>query len=177
MTAESLTSRKLEFEDAVEAVEFYLEQGWTDGLPVVPPTVERVSRFLEHAGRSASEIVGAEPVKGRVVTVEKVAVNAAMAGCLPEHFPVVLAAVEAICEPSFNLHAISVSTASAAVLVVVNGPIAKELHINSGVGVFGPGHRANATIGRAVRLVMQNATGALPGVLAKGALGHGGQYT
>ena len=172
-----LASRRLEFDDASEAIEFYFDQGWTDGLPVVPPTVEKVRRFLGHAGRSPSEIVGTEPTKGRVITAEKVAINAVMAGCLPEYFPVVLAAVEAMSEPQFNCHAISVSTDGAAVLAVVNGPLAKELGLNSGVGVFGPGYRPNATIGRAIRLVVSNVTGAVPGVLSKSTLGHGGQYT
>ena len=177
MTISSLTSKRLDFEDADEAVEFYFDQGWTDGLPVVPPTIERVGRALEHAGRSPSEIIGTEPTKGRVITAEKVAINSVMAGCLPVHLPVVLAAVEALCEPSFNLHAITASTAGAAVLVVVNGPVALELGLNSGVSVFGPGNRANATIGRAVRLVIGNVTGAAPGVLDKATLGHPGKYT
>lgn len=177
MSTQPLTSNRLEFDDAIEAIEFYLSKGWTDGLPVVPPTVERVGQFLEYAGRSPSEIVCAEPTKGRVVTAEKVAINAVMAGCLPEYFPVVLAAVEAISEPEFNLHAISVSTQGAAVLTIVHGPISRELEINSGVNVFGPGHRANATIGRAIRLVICNATGAVPGALDKATLGHAGKYT
>ena len=177
MTTQPLTSNRLEFDDATEAIEFYFEQGWTDGLPVVPPTVEMVSRFLDYAGRPPSEIMGTEPTKGRVITVEKVAINAVMAGCMPEYFPVVLAAVEAICEPQFNLHAITVSTMGAAVLIVVNGPIARELGLNSGVSVFGPGHRANATIGRTIRLVISNVTGAVSGVLDKATLGHPGKYT
>ncbi|MCY3637743.1 MAG: hypothetical protein OXG80_01460, partial [Chloroflexi bacterium] len=106
-----------------------------------------------------------------------VAINAVMAGCLPEYFPVVLAAVEALCEPPFNLHAITVSTMGAAVLAVVSGPVADDLAMNSSVSVFGPGHRANATIGRAIRLVIINVTGALPGVLDKATLGHPGTYT
>ena len=177
MNTQSLTSNRMEFDDAVDAMEHYFDRGWTDGLPIVPPTVEAVERFLESAGRSPSEILGTEPTKGRVITAEKVAINAVMAGCRPEHFPVVLAAVEAVCEPEFNLHAISVSTMGAAVLMVVGGPVAARLGINSGVGVFGPGHRANATIGRAVRLVMSNVTGAVSGVLDKATLGHAGKYT
>ena len=172
MTVRSLTSKRLEFASADEAIESYLERGWTDGLPVVPPTPVRVGDFLEYSGRPPSEIIGAEPTKGRVITAEKVAINAVMAGCLPEYGPVVLAAVEALCKPSFNLHAITVSTAGAAVLVAVNGPAASETGLNSGVSLFGPGHRANATIGRAVRLAIGNVTGAAPGVLDKATLGH-----
>ena len=93
MSSQSLTSERLEFDDATEALEFYFDKGWTDGLPVVPPTVDTVGRFLEFAGRSPSEILGTEPTKGRVITAEKVAINSVMAGCLPQHFPVVLAAI------------------------------------------------------------------------------------
>ena len=177
MSTQPLTSRRLEFDDPTEAIEFYFSMGWTDGLPVVPPTAERVRRFLEHAGRSPSQIVGEEPIRGRVITAEKVATNAVMAGCLPQYLPVVLAAVEAMCEPQFNLHAVTVSTMGAAVLAVVNGPISRTLGLNSGVSVFGPGHRANATIGRAIRLVISNVTGAVPGILDKATLGHAGKYT
>ena len=177
MSMQLLTSEQLEFEDASDVIEHYFREGWTDGLPVVPPTPEKVRQFLDYAGRSSSEILGTEPTKGRVITVEKVAINAVMAGCMPEYFPVVLAAIEALCEPQFNLHAITVSTMGAAVLAVVNGPIANDLAMNSSVSVFGPGHRANATIGRAIRLVIINVTGALPGVLDKATLGHPGKYT
>jgi hypothetical protein len=173
----TLTSERLKFDGDAEAAESYMERGWTDGLPVVPPTPDRVGRFLEQAGRSPSEIVGAEPTKGRVITVEKVAINAVMAGCRPEYFPVVLAALEAISEPRFNLHAVSVSTMGAAVMTVVNGPIARELRLNSGVSAFGPGNRANATIGRAIQLVRTNVTGAVSGELDKATLGHAGKYT
>ena len=177
MTSQSLSSDRIDFDDTLDVIEGFYERGWTDGLPIVPPTVERVSDFLDYVGRSPSEIVGAEPTKGRVITAEKVAINSVMAGCLPEYFPVVLAAVEAISEPQFNLHAITVSTMGAAVLMLVNGPITQELGLNSGVSVFGPGHRANATIGRAVRLVISNVTGAVSGNLDKATLGHPGKYT
>jgi len=177
VSSQPLTSDRLDFGDADEAVEYYHSRGWTDGLPIVPPTAERVGRFLERAGRDPSEIIGTEPTRGRVVTAEKLAINAVMAGCLPEHLPVVMAALEAMCEPAFNLHAVTVSTMGAAVLTVVNGPVVKELGLNSGVSVFGPGNRANATIGRAVRLAVTNVTGAVPGELDKAALGHAGKYT
>ena len=177
MSSPSLTSKRLEFDDAAEAIEHYFAAGWTDGLPVVPPTASRVMEFLDSAGRSPSEIVGVEPTKGRVITAEKVAVNAVMAGCLPEYLPVVLAAIEAMTEDRYGLHGPSVSTQGAAPLTVVSGPIARELGINSGVGVFGPGHRANATIGRAIRLIVSNVTGAVTGELDKATLGHGGKYS
>ena len=177
MAEPDLSSKLLEFEDQSQVVEEYFARGWTDGLPIVPPTPDQVRRFLASAGRSPSDILGTEPTKGRVITAEKVAVNAVMAGCLPEYFPVVAAAVEALCEPQFNPHAITASTMGAAVLVVVNGPIAKEIGVNSGVNVFGPGHRANATIGRAIRLVIINATGSTSGEIDKATLGHPGRYT
>ncbi len=177
MSMQPLTSDYIEFDSNSDVVEHYFRQGWTDGLPIVPPTPEKVQQFIDYAGRPPSEILGTEPTKGRVITVEKVAVNAVMAGCLPEYFPVVLAAIEAMCEPQFNLHAITVSTMGAAVLTVVNGPIANDLAMNSSVSVFGPGHRANATIGRAIRLVIINVTGAIPGVLDKATMGHPGKYT
>lgn len=177
MSTQPLTSRRLEFEDSVDVIEHYLQQGWTDGLPVVPPTPDRVRQFIDYVGRSPSDIIGTEPTKGRVITVEKVAINSVMAGCLPEYFPIVLAAVEGMCEPEFNLHAISASTMGAAVLMVVNGPITKQIGLNSGISVFGPGHRANATIGRAIRLVIINVTGSQSGIIDKATLGHPGKYT
>ena len=177
MSIQPLTSNILEFNDSTDAIERYFREGWTDGLPIVPPTPDKVRQFLDYAARPPSEILGTEPTKGRVITVEKVAINAVMAGCLPQYFPAVLAAVEAMCEPQFNLHAITVSTMGAAVLAVINGPAANDLALNSGVSVFGPGHRANATIGRAIRLVIINVTGAIPGVLDKATMGHPGKYT
>ena len=177
MTGQPLTSKRYEFDDTAEAIEFYFDMASSDGLPVVPPTPDAVGRFLEHAGLLPSEIVGEEPVRGRVITAEKVAINSVMAGCLPEYFPVVVAAIEAMSEPQFNFHAATVSTMGAAVLVGVNGPVAGTLGMKSGVSVFGPGNRANATIGRAVRLVVMNVTGAVPGDLDKATLGHAGKYS
>ena len=177
MTTQPLTSNRIDFDNANDVIEYYFQKGWTDGLPIVPPTPDRVQQFLDYVGRAPSEILGTEPTKGRVITVEKVAVNAVMAGCLPEYLPVVLAAIEAMCEPKFNLHAMTVSTMGSAVLAVINGPLARELEINSGVSVFGPGHRANATIGRAIRLTIINVTGSIPGQLDKATLGHAGKYT
>ena len=177
MAAYELTSKKVRLQETDDPVEYYFEQGWTDGLPVVPPTAEKIGAFLHAVDRSPSEILGTEPVRGRVVTLEKVAINAVMAGCLPEYFPVALAAMEAMLEPEHNLHAVTVSTMGAAPLLVVNGPVVKEIGLNSGVSVFGPGHRANATIGRAIRLTIMNVTGAVPGDLDQSSLGHAGKYT
>ena len=139
MASAGLSSKQIQFDDWNEVVEDYIARGWTDGLPIIPPTPNLVSEFLESAGRNGSDILGTEPTKGRVITAEKVAVNAVMAGCRPEYFKIVLAAVEAMCEPQFNLHAITASTQGAAVLAVVNGPIAREVRLNSGISAFGPG--------------------------------------
>ena len=177
MSADALTSERIEFDDWSAVADSFMERGWTDGLPIVPPTPDSVAASLAASGRRASDILGTEPTKGRVITAEKAAANAVMAGCKPEHFRVVAAAVEAMCEPKFNLHAVSASTQGSAVLAVVNGPIAAELGVNSGVSVFGPGHRANAAIGRALRLIIINATGSQSGEIDKATLGHPGKYT
>ena len=177
MSADALTSERIEYDDWSAVSDSFMERGWTDGLPIVPPTPDSVAASLAASGRRASDILGTEPTKGRVITAEKAAANAVMAGCKPEHFRVVAAAVEAMCEPEFNLHAVSASTQGSAVLAVVNGPIAAELGVNSGVSAFGPGHRANAAIGRALRLVIINATGSQSGEIDKATLGHPGKYT
>ena len=177
MTETRLSSELIDVGDAFEGIEAYFDRGWTDGLPVVPPTPKAVAAALEAASLAPDEILGVEPTKGAVVTAEKAAINAIMAGCRPEYMPVVAAAVTAITANEFNLHAITVSTMGAAVLLVVNGPIAKTLEINSGVSAFGPGHRANATIGRAIRLIVMNVLGTRSDDgLDKATLGHPGKY-
>ncbi len=177
MPGKALTSKRYQVSDIYEAMELYHKKGWTDGLPIVPPTEEMVQAFLEAGGREPSEVLGIEPVRGRVITAEKAAVNTVMAGCKPEYFPVVAAAIEAMCQEPFNFHAITVSTAGAAVMAVVNGPIAKELGMNSGISLFGPGNRPNATIGRAIRLIITNVTEAAPGELDKATFGHPGKFS
>ncbi len=172
-----LTSRRIELSDPAEAVEFFYQQGWTDGLPVVPPTPEKVSEFLEYAGKLPGDILGMIPARNRVITAEKVAINAVMAGCLPSYMPVIITAIEAMCQEEFNLHGISATTGGTAPLLIVNGPIAQQLNINSGVNCLGPGFRANATIGRAIRLILLNVAGSIPGILDKACLGHPGKYS
>ena len=162
MTGE-LASRVLELGDDEDAIEFCYAQGWTDGLPVVPPTAARVRAFLEAGGRPPDEVVVRYVDRSRVVTVEKVAVNAVMAGCRPEYFPVVLALVDAMGDPGFYLHAANASTGGMAIGFVVNGPIRTELGMNCQGNVLGPGNRPNSTIGRAVRLTQINAMGSVPG--------------
>ena len=152
-----LTSRVHEIDDLRSAIEFCYDQGWTDGLPVVPPTVERVQEFLRVVGRQPDEVVFEYLERSRVVTVEKVAINAVMAGCRPEYFPVVLALIEAIAAPEFGIHPLNASTGGAALGFVVNGPIRRRIGMNCQGNVLGPGNRANSTIGRAVRLTQINA--------------------
>ncbi len=157
--------------------EVWFDKGVTDGLPVVPPTRERVERMLAGTRRSRDELVGDMPPNYGRLTVEKAAINAVMAGCRPEFLPVLLAAAECACDPAFNLHGMSGSTHFAAPLIVVNGPVRARIGLNCGFGVFGPGHRANATIGRALRLLMINIGGARPGETSMSTFGHPGRYT
>ena len=167
----------VQWDSASAAIERCYETGWTDGLPVVPPTTDRVTQFLEYVGFPASHIVGQIPERRREITVGKVAANAVMAGCLPEYLPVVLAATEAMLDPVFNLVGPSSSMGGAAVLVIVNGPVVKQLNINARNNLFGPGNRANATIGRAIRLILMNACAAVPGLFDRSVIGHPGKYT
>jgi hypothetical protein len=157
--------------------EVWFDKGVTDGLPVVPPTRERVEHMLAATHRDRAELLAEIPPNYGRATVEKLAVNAVMAGCRPDYFPVVLAAVEAACDPAFALHGMSTSTHFSAPLIVVNGPIRTRLGINCSFGVFGPGYRANATIGRALRLAMINLGGAKPGETSMSTFGHPGRYT
>ncbi len=166
-----------EWDDVVEAIETCYELGWTDGLPVVPPTTERVQQFLDYCGRPPGEVLGTLPERRREVTVGKVAANAVMAGCLPEYLPVVLAATEAMLDPGFNLIGPSSSLGGAGILVIVNGPVIRELGINCRNNLFGPGNRANATIGRSIRLILMNACASIPGLFDRSMLGHPGKFS
>src|SRR5690606_27482973 len=150
-SAKDLTSDRYEAQSLDDAIELCYRRGWTAGLPVVPPTEDKVARFLDAAGRQPSDVLGVVPIRGRVITAEKVAINAVMAGCLPEYMPVLVAAVDAICDELYNPHGSSASTGGSACLMLVNGPIRHQLGLNSQSNVFGPGpaFRANATIGRA----------------------------
>ena len=163
--------------DPVAAMEYCYQQGWTDGLPVIPPTEERVAAFLARLDRGRETVLGMVPERRRQVTIEQVVANAVMAGCLPEYAPVVVAAVEAMLQPPFNLVGPSARLGGSAILVIVNGPVVEDLQINCRNNLFGPGNRANATIGRAVRLVLMNTCGAIPGLFDRSCLGHPGKYT
>jgi hypothetical protein len=164
-------------QDLSGAIELCFTNGWTDGLPVIPPTADRIEAMLEAGGLAPDKELAFIENRQVSVTAEKVAINAVMAGCRAEYMPVVAAAVEALGDPKYGYHGPATSTGGSAVFMVVNGPIARELDINCGDNLFGPGWRANATIGRAVRLVMRNVIGTLPGELDRSSLGHGGKYT
>lgn len=158
--------------------DFFMERGWGDGLPVLAPTKERVARMLDaNPGLNPAELVGIIPPRKGHATVQQIAINAVMAGCKPEYLPVVVTAVRCIAQPQWNLAAIQVTTHPAAPLVVIHGPIAAQIGANWGHGVFGPGNRPNATIGRAVRLVLHNIGGARPGAGDQSTQGAPSKYT
>jgi len=163
--------------EAADAIEQLHARGVTDGLPVVPPTRALVDAMIAASDRRADELIAnVAPANGRA-TIEKIAINAVMAGCRPEYMPVVVAAVKSLCAPAFAYHGPASSTGGSAMALVVNGPIATRLGINSGNNAFGQGHRPNATIGRAVRLIMMNAMNTRPGLLDRATLGNPGKYS
>ena len=168
-------ARRVELGDQEDDVEACFARGWTDGLPVVPPTPERVERMLSGTRRERGEALGLVAPDYGECTVEKVAVNAVMAGCRPEYMPVVLAAVEAALTEEFNWHGLAATTYFAGPVVIVNGPVTSALGMNSGMNVLGQGNRANATIGRALQLVLRNVGGARPGEVDRATLGNPGK--
>ena len=175
--AQEWNSAQLEIDETEDLIEVCYENGWTDGLPVVPPTPERVERMLSGTDRDPDELIAAVPPKWGRATVEKVAINAVMAGCKPAYLSLILTAVEAMTNEQFNLHGVQVTTSHVGPMLIVNGPVRKQLEINDGFNIFGQGWRANATIGRAVRLICTNIGGALPGELDRAAFGHAGKFT
>jgi len=150
-----------------QAYEHAYDQGWTDGLPIIPATPNAVQRFVAASGRLADEVIGIIPPRKGRATVEVIAVNAVMAGCRPEYMAVIIAALEGLSDRGFPLEFMQVTTNPMTPFLLINGPIRQKLDINSGTGCLGPGWRANATIGRAIRLILQNVGGALPGVYSK----------
>jgi len=163
--------------DHQDLVEYYFDQRWSDGLPVVPPTPHRVAAFVDVLGGDPHHFEARIPPRWGSLTTELLAVNMVMAGCKPEYAPVVRAAVLALTDSRFNLNGIQATTHVVSPLIVVNGPMAREIGMNSGGNLFGSGNRANATIGRAVRLIMLSVGGGIPGELDKSTLGHPGKYT
>lgn len=162
-------------QDAAALVEAYYEKGFSDGLPVLPPSAQAVEAMLAAGGLKAQDVVGEIPVRCCVIHAEKVAINAVMAGCRPEYMPVVVSAVKGLCHPDFGYHGVATSTGGASIAIIVNGPIARQLDINATDNAFGPGNRANMTIGRALRLIMMNVVNTRPGKLDRSTLGGPGK--
>jgi len=173
--SDGLAARRVEFGSLEDAQEAMHDRGWSDGLPLVAPSTERVSAMLAGTSRRADEVVANVAPDLADCTVEKAAVNAVMAGCRPEYFPVVLAALTAVCNDTFNMHGMLATTMPVGPVFIVNGPIAREIGMNSGINVFGQGNRANSTIGRAVQLIVRNVGGGRPGEVDRAALGQPGK--
>ena len=167
-----LRARKIEIAPSDDVIEFMFDQGMTDGLPVVPPTPERVLRMLSGTQRDPQEVIALMPPNMGPVTVEKLAINAVMAGCKPEYMPVVIAAVQAACTDEFNIHGVMATTMGASPVMIVNGPIRHRLGMNMGLGALGQGNRANLAIGRALRLAIRNLGGAKPGGTERSTMGN-----
>lgn len=172
-----LTSRHFDLEDALAVQEFYHSRGWTDGFPVVPPTPDAVRACLEWANLQPDALIGIEPVRARAVTAEKLAINAVMAGCLPMHFPVLVTAWTAMLQEEFLLHGATASTGGCAVLVILTGPVRKEIGALSEFNVLGSSDRATSVIGRAIRLALINLLDVAPGRIDRSTLGHPGKIS
>lgn len=172
-----IRARKIEIGIQDDEFEFMFDQGFSDGLPVIPPTAERVVRMLAGTNRDPQDVVAVMPPNMGEVTVEKIAINCVLAGCKPEYIPVVIAAVEAIATDDYNIHGVMATTMGASPVLVVNGPIRKKIGMNMGIGALGQGNRANATIGRAVRLVVRNVGGAIPGGTERSTFGNPMKFT
>ncbi|MFV0295907.1 MAG: hypothetical protein ACK5JT_07280 [Hyphomicrobiaceae bacterium] len=173
----SLASRTLEVADLMAAQELYHANGWTDGLPVVPPTSGAVEACLAYAGLAPETLIGVEPVRDQPMTAEKIAINAIMAGCLPEHFPVVIAAWKALLQEEFLLHGTTSSTGGCAVLVIINGPIVRKIGATGGFNALGNADRATSCIGRAIRLGLINILDVRPGAIDRSTFGHPGKFS
>ncbi|MDE0805210.1 MAG: thioredoxin family protein [Acidimicrobiales bacterium] len=174
-SASGLRSRRIDFAALEDEFEAMYDRGWSDGLPVIPPTEARVARMLEGTDRSPDDVVTVVPPDLVECTVEKVAVNAVMAGCLPEYLPVVLTALEAACTTEFNMHGLLATTFFSGPIIVVNGPVRQRIGMNDGVNALGQGNRANATIGRALQLVIRNVGGGKPGGVDRATMGSPGK--
>ena len=172
-----LKARRLDIAEGEDEVEACYDRGWSDGLPLVPPTEIRVVRMLQGTRRSPAEVVGEVPPDYVPCTIEKIAINAVMAGCKPEYLPVVIAAVEAALMDEFCMHGLLATTYFSGPMVLVNGPLSRAIGMNSRGNALGQGNRANATIGRALQLIIRNVGGGRPGGVDRAALGNPGKYT
>ncbi|MDD9890610.1 MAG: thioredoxin family protein [Gammaproteobacteria bacterium] len=172
-----LQARKVELAQSEDEIEACFDRGWSDGLPVVPPTVVRVIRMLKATNRAPDEVIGNIPPNNLPCTIEKVAINAVLAGCKPEYLPVVLASVEAALQDKFCMHGLLCTTYFSGPVMIVNGPVIKKIGMNSGVNALGQGNRANASIGRALQLLIRNVGGGVPGGIDRAVMGNPGKYT
>jgi hypothetical protein len=172
-----IAQRVLAPADPAELQAWFFERRSSDGFPVIAPTPEAVAKMIEGSGRRGQDLVGVVPPRGGVATVEQIAVNAVMAGCRAQHMPVLVTAVEAMLEPCFNLASLQATTHPVAPLLIVHGPIARELKMNAGAGTFGPSSLANAVIGRAIRLILWNIGGAFPGAVDRATQGAPSKYS
>ena len=164
--------------DPLDTIEECYRRGWTDGLPVVPPTPDRVSAMLDYVGLDRRRVLGEVPVRRRTLTAEQAAANAVMAGCLPEYFPIVLATMQALFDHDPNcIHELSAVTNSTGVLILINGPIRQNIGLNCTDNLLSPGNRANSTIGRALRLILINVFEQRPGILDRGCMGSPAKYS
>ena len=173
----ALLAKTYEVEDFAAAQELYHSNGWTDGLPVVPPTEAAVAACLEWAGMPPDQLIGIEPVRAQPISAEKLAINAVMAGCLPMHFPVVVTAWQAMMKEEFLLHGVTASTGGCAIFVILNGPIRREIGANPTFNALGNSDRATAVIGRALRLALINLMDVRPGDIDRSTLGHPGKFS
>ncbi len=176
-TSSTLHSRHVELASAEDEFESMFTRGWTDGLPVIPPTPERVLRMLTGTTRSPQDIVAIAPPNLVELTIEKIAINAVMAGALPEYLPWIITALEAVCNDEFNMHGVLATTMPVGPVIICNGPGTKAIGMNSGVNVFGQGNRANLTIGRAVQLTIRNVGGGKPGEVDRATHGNPGKLS
>jgi hypothetical protein len=172
-----IAARRIALGDGEDEIEAMFDRGWSDGLPLVPPTEERVLRMLSATSRDPQEVIGLVPSDLAPATVEKIAINAVMAGCKPEYLPVVLAAVEAVLDEPFAMHGVLATTMFVGPVLVVNGPVRRRIGMNARGNALGQGNRANATIGRAVQLVIRNIGGGRPQEVDRATLGNPGKYT
>ncbi len=171
----TLTSNLYQVENESDAIEFCYEKGWTDGLPVVPPTEKRVREFLEYAQLEPNEVLGEIPERDRAITAEKLAINAVMAGCKKEYMPVLVAAVAALTDADFKFNHLA-SLGSPWPMMIISGPIVKELGINYGIWAMGPGYRPNSTMGRTLSLILSNCAVGFIGGIQRGTYGHPGRF-
>jgi len=174
---ELLSSRNIQLAELEDDAEGCYERGWSDGLPVIPPTRVRVIRMLKGTDRSPGEIIGNIPPDNAPCTIEKVAINAVLAGCKPEYFPIVLASVQAALQDKFCMHGLLCTTYFSGPVMIVNGPVVQQVGLNNGINALGQGSRANATIGRALQLLIRNVGGGVPGGIDRAVMGNPGKYT